>query len=45
MSSNVYIARERSFIEIIDILQNNKYSNINICVRTIRISRQVLFDQ
>ncbi len=45
MSSNVYIARERRFIETIDILQNNKYLNVKVCACAMRISRQILFNQ
>jgi len=45
MPSDAYIARERRFIETIDVLRNNEYSNVSVCARAMRISRQVLFNQ
>jgi len=45
MPSNAYIARERRFTKTINILKNNKYSNISVCARAKSISRRILFNQ
>jgi len=45
MSSETYIAREKRFIETIEVLLNNEYSNVNVCARAKSISRRVLFDR
>jgi len=45
MSSKTYIAREKRFIEAIEVLLNDEYSNVSVCARAKSISKRVLFDQ
>lgn len=45
MSLEAYVAREKRFIEAIEVLLNNKYSNVSVCARAKNISRRVLFDR
>ncbi len=45
MPLDIYIACERRFTKTIDILRNNKYSNVNVCACAKSISRKVLFDR
>ncbi len=45
MSLETYLAREKRFSKAIEVLQNNKYSNISVCAYAKSISRRVLFDR